>query len=144
MEQPGQYDKIFSINKPLEVWPNITAILKKTDESLEVIRKRQTIRVERFLKKWRYLTAYLTLSRLMGKFNYNKSEFIAFDINNYTEVEILKTWNFYKNFSSLSLDGSKRIMGRDIIEIYKSASDEFDITGIEIFLKNEIKIEERK
>jgi hypothetical protein len=135
MQYPEQYEKIFSIKKPLGVWPNIAAIIKRTDLSLEEIRKSQSIHVERFLKKWRYITAYITLSRLIGKFNYSKWELIKFDINLYKDSEITITWNFFKNCCELNLDGGRRIMNRDIFGIYLAASTEFNVTGIEIFTK---------
>ncbi len=135
MQFPEQYEKIFSIKKPLEIWPNIAAIFKKTDMVLEEIRKSENIRVERFLRKWRYITAYITVSRLIGKFNYSKWDLIKFDAAFYQHAEIITTWNFFKNCTELNLDGGKRIMSGEILGIYLAASKEFNISGFEIFIK---------
>lgn len=91
MRKQDSYEKIFSKDEDLRIWPIIAKIMRKTDDYMNLLRN--DICGERFLRNVRYEVAFLTISRLFGTFTYLISDLISFDINKYTYIEVEKTWN---------------------------------------------------
>jgi hypothetical protein len=109
MRSSTAYEKVFSSKNELLIWPNIAKVLKMTDIHLEKLRPARTSASERFLKNWRQLVCFLTVSKLIGEFNFSQKHLIEFDYNLLTEDEIKQTWsdicifgekNFTKNWIS--------------------------------------------
>lgn len=95
MRSNDSYGKVFSERTPLTVWPVIAAVLKRTDEVLDRYRPtKKGLAGERFLKKWRQLISLITVSRIIGKFDFSVNELACFDVGNYTLDEVAKTCDF--------------------------------------------------
>ena len=94
MRSNESYKTVFSDRNPIEAWPKIARILKLADEVLEELRPIRSGANERFLKRWRHITCLLTVSRLLGKFDFSASELAKIDDDLLTKDEFVKTWKF--------------------------------------------------
>lgn len=91
MRLPNSYEEVFDDSAPLEVWPKIVHILKKVDAELEFLRPKAKA-IDRFLKGWRYITAFLVLTAHFRKFMYSAAEIAAFDVSLITPQAIERIW----------------------------------------------------
>jgi hypothetical protein len=91
MRSPEAYERVFSERTPLQVWPAIAKILKRVDAGLEAIRS-QAGTTDRFLKGWRYIVAFLLVSRGMGGFTYTLEELSEFDTEQVTAAAVEEVW----------------------------------------------------
>ena len=98
MRSQKQYERVFSENVQIVLWPIISKIMRKTDEVLENNRSEIEISKERFLKNWRQLTAYISVSRVLGKFNFNNSELCNIEFKKYTSELINNSWAIIYDF----------------------------------------------
>jgi hypothetical protein len=91
MRSEAMYDAVFSERTPLAVWPTIVRILKRVDAELELLRP-QARATEKFLKGWRYITAFLAVAELLGKFTYSAQELAALDPMRVTSSAVRAIW----------------------------------------------------
>lgn len=88
------YNKVFSEETNLELWPAIAKILRKTDLLLEELKENTVIsRVpsEKYRKKLRHIVSFITISRIIGTFNFTIKDLMNFDIEKYSLKEIETT-----------------------------------------------------
>ncbi len=135
MRSDKSYNTVFSSKAPINVWPKIAILLKRTDEVLEKIRPTRRKVNERFLKSWRQITCFLTASKLIGKFDFSAQELIQFDVNKYTDEEIEATWKYIYSFNPNAIYGRKRKL-KEFVNLCKAASEEFKISGIQRIAKS--------
>jgi len=131
MRSNESYNKVFSEKTPIEVWPIIAFILKQTDEVLEGLRPVGSAANERFLKRWRQITSFITVSRILGKFDFNSNDLINIDKNLLSKTEIIKTWGFIANSKPNDLTGKKTQAKAFYINLCAEAAEEFSITNKE-------------
>lgn len=129
MRSDTSYNSVFSEKAPIEIWPKIALILKLTDSAIEKYRPIGSAGNERFLKKWRQIVSFITLSRLIGDFDFSASDLVKFDINRYSTEEIDTTWAFIAKVKGNDLAGKKVKSKRDFIELCEEAADEFNIAN---------------
>lgn len=91
MRSPVAYETVFDPETPLEVWPQLVRILKKIDLELETLRPQAKV-TEKFLKGWRYITAFLLLAQHFGKFTYSAQDVVKFDTSVITQPEVERVW----------------------------------------------------
>ena len=72
----------------------IAAVLKITDQVLDDFRPVSGVGGEGFLKRWRQITSLISISRLLGKYDFSVIELASFDLSKYTCEEVKRTWNF--------------------------------------------------
>lgn len=135
MRDPEAYEKIFSENINLEVWPKIAKILKATDFVLENLRVTGQAGTENFLKKWRHIISHFTVSRLIGRFNISIKDLIDFDIDKYTESAIMESWKFIHPSGNKHTSRGKWLKPSYIMNVYEEASVKYNILGIQSFIK---------
>lgn len=131
MRNPKEYEKVFSEQTSLEVWPRIAYILRTTDRQMEKERTLRRGNVESFLKCTRHLVSLITLARILGKFDYSIPEFAVFELSNYTEEAVHTTWEDLKQFLPEAWDKymwKKAIIMNDIIS---KMADLYKIPGAE-------------
>lgn len=137
MRSPESYNRIFSHSTPLGLWVQIAKILKLTDEFVEKNRTKRNSSsfTEGFLKRWRHITCFITVSRLLKAYTYSNSDLLRFNLNEFNEMELETTWKFLKTSTAWkNANNSKLKQEGTIIEILKRAAKEFEISGIEFFL----------
>jgi len=130
MRSDESYNSVFSASAPINVWPVIATLLKKTDKILEKLRHTTKLSQLNFLKRWRQLTCLITVSRLMGTYDFSAQELAQFDLNKFTNDEIKSTWQFITKFDSKYVSsGNGRIKKSYVIKLCKAAADKFNLLG---------------
>ncbi|MDX2069790.1 MAG: hypothetical protein SFV55_15285 [Haliscomenobacter sp.] len=121
---------MFSTKTDLQVWHKIAAILKQTDQFLETKRPSANSSSEHFLKNRRQLISFLTVSRLMGDFNFSVPDLIKFNLSTITNVEFEKSWALLKNELPVQFSRSK-IKGGVFLSLCKTMSKSYNMKGYE-------------
>ncbi len=88
MRNDFKYGQVFSPNTNLNVWYPIAYLLKKTDEILTELRPRVVNKTVRYLKNFRHIVLFLTLSRLLGTFAFSEKDLIELDLSKYSKEEV--------------------------------------------------------
>ena len=136
-----KYDSIYNSSDSLLIWPKIAFILKTIDDVIpEYLSKELHLKATKMLKRSRMLTAFVTISRLLGSFNFSKQDLLSFDNTRLTPKEILETCQFI-NFR---FDKTKLIKRSYVMALLKEASEKYGIEGYESILnrKNEFVVED--
>ena len=138
MRSKNQYDKVFSPKVPLKIWPRIAFLLKSTDSVLEKIRPTQRKgATERFLKYWRHITCFLTVSKLIGNYYFSAKELLNLDLSRYTEDEVKSMWHFIDSASSSGGGSKSRLrLKKTVITVCRAASEEFGIEGVQAVIRS--------
>jgi hypothetical protein len=92
MRTPKSYEVVFNDKTPLNVWPKIIYILRRIDEELVLLRPKKNMS-DKFLKNWRYITAFLLVSKSFGKFTFSAQELATFDSALITQSRVKEVWN---------------------------------------------------
>lgn len=130
MRNEDSYSKVFSTSVDLSIWPTIVYILKYTDKFLESKRPNANNISEHFLKYRRQYLSFLTISRLLGHFNFTINSLISFDLNRFTFEELEKTWVIVSN--TIPIQFNKAKLNRTIfLDMCKKAAEADSIMGIE-------------
>lgn len=134
MRSDNSYEKIFSSESDLKVWPQIAFILKKTDLFIESLRpSRQG--GERFLKTRRQFVSFLTVSRILGTFNFNIYDLINMDIAKYDTHELVKTWELFNKESKSFMPIRSVAKKHYFINLCELATNNWNIKGLERMTK---------
>ena len=99
MNNSLQYNIIFSEQNDIQCYSKIIKIMKFTDKVLEKNRDKIPNSTEKYLKSLRPITAFLTLSKIFKKFNFNENDIKTLDINLYSEEIIQVTLDEIKDFT---------------------------------------------
>ena len=136
-----KYDLIYNSSDSLLIWPKIVFILKAIDDVLPAyLSKDLQLKATKVLKRSRMLTAFVTISRLLGSFNFTKQDLLSFDNTKLTPKEILETCQFI----NLRYDKTKLIKRSYVMALLKEASEQYGIEGYDSILrrKNAFVVEE--
>ncbi len=131
MRSEDAYERVFSPTADLNVWPKIAFILKQTDLFLESVRP---VKVkggsERFLKTKRQFLSFLTVSKLIGSFNFTIKDLVNFDLELLTDEDLRQSWEVMK---SISVTREARTVARKsyLLKLCEKAIEKYKITGIE-------------
>ncbi len=125
------YNSVFSSKVPINVWPKIAVALKRTDEVLENLRPTGKIAIERFLKKWRQITCFLAVSKILGKFDFSANEMSMFDESKLSDDAIKDTWLFIGSNIPGALTGRNWRKKSVLLRTCHTASERYGIKGIE-------------
>ncbi len=134
MRDPIKYERIFSEKVSINVWPSIAIILKKTDSFLTKSRNARKGITDKYLKRWRHITAFITVSRLIGKFDFNANDLIDLNILTFSDQELEKTWAFLQS-RYVDLD-NKLLSQGEAFSLIKFAESEYNIVGIDRMFAN--------
>ena len=127
-----KYDLIYNTTESLLIWPKIVFILKTVDNVLPLyLSKELPQKTARTLKRARMITAFITISRLLGNYNFTSKDLLSFDNKLLTEKEILETCRFI----NARYEKTKMIKRPYILALLKDASEHYGIEGYEIVLK---------
>lgn len=94
MNKPSQYELIFSENVSIEVWPIIAKILRKTDYVIEKNRNMWYVNIStiNLLKYMRNIVSFLSVSKILNKFDFDVKELINIDLSKLTDELIIDTF----------------------------------------------------
>lgn len=130
MRNEDSYKKVFSDSTDLKVWPKIAFILKETDKFLETKRPTSNGISEHFLKFRRQFLSFITISRLLGNFNFSVYDLINFDLLKYNNTEMNISWDILKIVLPTQFNKS-RLKRSVFLEICKEMNKENNIKGYE-------------
>lgn len=91
MNKPSQYGLVFSEKNDIECYSNIIKIMKNTDKILEKNRASNPNSTEKYLKSLRPIVAFITLSKIFKKFNFNENDIKKLDLKLFSEKNIQET-----------------------------------------------------
>lgn len=129
MRLESSYEKVFSQNTDLNVWPQIATLLKATDLFLETVRPSGKGNTENFLKSRRQVLSFLTVSKILGNFNFSVNDLVTFDVSKYTQAELQAVWGIVKK--SISQIYNAKVKKSIFIDLCKKVAAEWNVQGIE-------------
>lgn len=129
MRSDESYNRVFSEKTPIAIWPKIASILKSTDKVLEDFRPVGSVGNEKFLKKWRQITSFITVSRIIGKYDFSPLDISKFDLDKYTREEIEITWKFISEARPSDLAAKKVKNKRYYNKLCLEAAEKFSISN---------------
>lgn len=135
LRNESTYNMIFSNKTDLKVWHKIAAILKKTDQFLESQRPGANSSSVNFLKSRRQFLSFLTISRLIGDFNFSVNDLIQFDIEKISIEEFQKSWILLLEKMPLHIN-KNRIKWHIFILVCRKLVTNNGVTGIKRLNKN--------
>jgi hypothetical protein len=129
MRSESSYEKVFSLSTDLKIWPQIAKILKKTDSFIESVRPKEKKGNDRVIKARRQFLSFITVSRLLGTFDFSAPSLISLDIDRYNEDELFLMWEF---MNSLTPDDRIRYhIGRNyFVSLCENSHEKWGIKGI--------------
>ncbi len=128
MRSSESYERVFSEKAPILVWPKIAKIMKRTDEVLEKLRPVGSAANEKFLKKWRQITSFITVSRILGTFDFCATELIQMDEQLISADEFELTWKFIAKNRAGEISGTSLRKKSFYTSSCTEAAKEFAIT----------------
>ena len=129
MRSPEAYDEVFSEKAPIEVWPQIATILKRTDSVLDELRPKAA-GTDKFLKNWRYIVSYAAVSILLGKLDFTAEDLVSFDTNKLTNKKIEEVWYWLNTNLEFIAKSGKWISRNNVLSAFKLLEKEFGIAGL--------------
>lgn len=138
MRSNESYDRVFSTDTNLLVWPNIVRILRRTDEALERLRSRGRHPNSRFLKTWRQITAFVATSRVLGTFAFNEEQLSEIDHDAFTDELFDTSWAIISSY--MGREFSKKLGGGQprAVAICQDVATNFSIAAVQAVESNAI------
>lgn len=133
MRSSTSYETVFSSKVPLEVWPKIAHILKLIDAQLETLRP-QGKGTEKFLKGWRYMIAFLLISKSFGKFTFSATDLISYDTSLITVTSVREIWDELNQMAPWERIGSAWTSPKKVLAACTKFATAKGISGIEMLL----------
>lgn len=130
MRIPEAYNAVFSQKAPIDVWPRIADILKRTDRELEKLRSTTQI-TDKFLKGWRYITALLLVAEDTQKYDFSVGELVSYDASRINSERVERIWSELNQYP-LPVKFSGWKSRRMVIDICKQFGITHEISGIKI------------
>lgn len=129
MRSESSYEKVFSLSTDLKIWPQIAKILKKTDSFIESVRPKEKKGNDRVIKARRQFLSFITVSRLLGTFDFSASSLISLNLDRYNEDELFLTWEL---MNALTPDDRIRYhIGRNyFVSLCEKSHEKWGIKGI--------------
>lgn len=89
------YNLIYNSDDSLLIWPKIAFIFKKTENVLSsYLSKEFSLSTSKLLKRARMLTAFLSVSKVLGNFNFSSKDLLQLDCTMFTDDVIMEMCRF--------------------------------------------------
>jgi hypothetical protein len=135
MREPTSYERVFSENHPIAIWPQIAKILKTVDGVLNLRRPHGVGKGERFLKSWRQLTALLTIARITSTFSFTMRELADLQMDLLTESLIGETWQFILKCANDSVVPSDSTKHTFVCHVCSTAAAQYGLANWQVVEK---------
>lgn len=109
MRDDSKYEKVFSPTTDLNVWYPIAYLLKKTDQLLTELKPYVGSKAIRFLKNYRHIILFITVSRILGTFAFGEKQLTSLNLERYTKDEINRTISDLKEVNPNCFSGTKKL-----------------------------------
>ena len=130
MRNDFKYGQVFSPHTNLNVWYPVAHLLKKTDEILMELRPRVVNKAIRYLKNYRHIVLFLTISRLLGTFAFSEKDLIEFDLSKYSRDEVEKSINDLLEVDPNCFDKVKKLPSGFYSSCYAHVEAKYGITAV--------------
>lgn len=131
MRDDLKYEQVFSPATDLNVWYPIAYLLKKTDQILTELKPYVGTKTARFLKNYRHIIMFLTVSRILGTFAFGEKQLIEFNLDSYTKEEIEKTIADLKEVNPNCFNSDKKLSAAFYIACFDHIADKYSIKAIQ-------------
>lgn len=131
MRDDSKYELIFSPTTDLNVWYPIAYLLQKTDEALTELKPYVGSKTTRFLKHYRHIVLFITISRLMGTFAFSEKQMISFDLSKYTKEELEKTIVDLKEVNPNCFNTVKKLSAAFYTACFSHVANKYGIAAIQ-------------
>lgn len=131
MRDDYKYELVFSPRTDLSVWYPIAFLLKKTDEILTDLRPYVGSKTTRFLKHYRHIILFITVSRLMGTFAFSEKQMINFNLGEYTKEAIEQTIIDLKEVNPDCFNTVKKLSAAFYTACFSHVANKYNITSIQ-------------
>lgn len=131
MRNDSKYEQIFSPTTDLNVWYPIAFLLKRTDLMLTKLKPYVGAKTARFLKNYRHIIMFITISRLLGTFAFGEKQLITFDLNRYTKKEIETTIADMKEVNPNCFKAVKKLSAAFYKACFNHVADKYSIKAIQ-------------
>lgn len=129
MRHESSYEKVFSELTDLRVWPQIAILLKRTDLFLETVRPiGNKFNTENFLKTRRQILCFVTVSKILGTYDFSINELINLDNTRYGQSEMREVWEIVEK--TISSTNNSKVKYSSFAKLYKEAEQKWNIKGI--------------
>ena len=96
MNDPEKYSLVFSDKVPLNLWPRLAFLMKKTDKFINS--QKDTIKhSEKSSKFLRHPLAFFTIAKKLGKYTYSINDLMQLDIDTITDDDYQYIWQYLLN-----------------------------------------------
>lgn len=130
MSDEKKYRIIFSDEINLDLWPILAKVFKKTDLFLEK-NKITTNFSEKYLRSYRPVLSFLSLSKLFNNFNFNENDLLRLDLNDYNDELMFDLFNDINNLSCNWNSFNSFKNKKNINSICIKVSEKYNIPNIE-------------
>ena len=131
MRDDFKYGQVFSSATDLNVWYPIAFLLKKTDEILTELKPCVGLKTMRFLKNYRHIILFITISRLLETFAFGEKQLISFDLTKYTKGELEKTINDLKEVNPNCFNTVKKLPAAFYTSCFSHTANKYGIAAIQ-------------
>ncbi|WP_129648026.1 AIPR family protein [Peristeroidobacter agariperforans] len=128
MRNQAAYESVFSQNFPVEVWPVLVEVYKRTDSWLSKSARKQV--GERFVIIWRPLVALLAVAKAFGTFAYSVHRLKDLAGAALSDVHFSEIWEIVRAFASAEARPEKP-RSEVYIECCRRAADQFCLGGVQ-------------
>lgn len=95
LKNETKYNLIYNSDDSLLIWPKIAFIFKKTENVLSsYLSKEFSLSTSKLLKRARMLTAFLSVSKVLGNFNFSSKDLLQLDCTMFTDDVIMEMCRF--------------------------------------------------
>lgn len=131
MRDDFKYKQVFSEKTDLNVWYPIAYLIKKTDEILMEIKPYVGHKITGFLKHYRQIILFITISRLLGTFAFNEKQLVSFDLTKYTKEEVEKSICDLKEVNPNCFGAIKKLSPAFYTSCFSHIADKYGISAIQ-------------
>lgn len=132
MRDDKKYAQVFDTQVNLNLWVIIATIIRKTDSYLIELRQQfgDNIKATRFLKNYRQIVMFITMSRIMESFSFSCKKLSAFDVNLYTK-DMVKQSIEDLNEACPNFITSRKLRASSYYDCYNYVAEKYNLRDIE-------------
>ncbi len=131
MRNNAKYEKVFSSSVDVNVWVPIASLIMMTDQFLLELRYSVHGIQPGFLKNYRFIVLFITISRLMRSFAFDEKALINFDVSRYTKSEVLESIQDILEIDSTFFSHAKKPKAEAHTLVFHAIAEKHQINSIQ-------------
>lgn len=130
MRNNEKYERIFSSDVNLNLWVTIAKLIKLNDKYLNELKPYVGKNTVKFLKTYRHIVLFLTVSRILKSFSFQEKAIISFDIDLYSKAEVQITINDLLEVDGECFDKIQKLSSAFYLRCYTHIAQKYSIKDI--------------